>query len=326
MSDNTNNSEPNEESLNDPEDLFRRIPNPVMPPLQTAIFGLVSVFLLYQIGGSLLTLAIFGLDFQNADLNALRLLTGAGQFLLILVPSLILTKYVYHDVSFILRIKLPGMSELLIFITGLVILIPLLQSFLYVQSYLIELWAGSSGFINSIKQFLDTINEFVEKTYSDLLRAENLLEAALIIIVVSITPAICEEIFFRGFIQRSFEFRFSPLISSVITAVFFGFYHFNPYGLIALIILGVYLGFAAYMSNSIVVPMILHFLNNFTAIMIFFIFGSDDFMETNLATVENIPTHITGFIILAIVFTGFIFLVKKYYSSIKRSRYDLSKV
>ncbi|MCB9248002.1 MAG: CPBP family intramembrane metalloprotease [Ignavibacteriales bacterium] len=49
-------------------------------------------------------------------------------------------------------------------------------------------------------------------------------------------------------------------------------YHFNPYGLIPLILLGMYFGFAVYKSDSIIVAMILHFLNNFISIVAYFIF------------------------------------------------------
>lgn len=126
---------------------------PAISPTAAAIFGLIAVFILYQFGGGILTLAIFGFDLKNADINALRLMQAAGQILFILLPALILTKFVYEDVSKIIRFKYPSLKEILIFLLGMAILIPLLQSFLYIQNFIIQKLAESAPFINNIKLF-----------------------------------------------------------------------------------------------------------------------------------------------------------------------------
>ena len=137
-------------------------------------------------------------------------------------------------------------------------------------------------------------------------------------------PAICEELFFRGYIQSSFEFKLTPFRSAFITAFFFGIYHFNPYGLLALIALGLYFGYAAYISNSIFVPVVLHFTNNFFAVFAFFVFGSEEFMESASVDPENIGIYISTFIILLTFFSLFIFWVNKnYHKFSKRERSEI---
>ena len=148
----------------------------------------------------------------------------------------------------------------------------------------------------------------------------------LIVLIVSVVPAICEEVFFRGFVLRSFEYKYKPAVAALITAVFFGIYHFNPYGLIALIALGTYLGYATYKSNSIAVPAILHFINNFVAVTAFFIFGSEDFMEPSELSPDSLPMVIAGFILLLILFTGFIYAVNRYYNNERRVNNDMPKM
>ncbi len=299
------------------------LPEPTMPPVQAAFISLIAVFFLYQVGGSLLTILIFGMDFQNADVNAMRLLTAAGQILLILAPSLIFTKLVYQDVTIIIRFRIPPLKETGLFVLGLVIMIPLLESYLTLQEYVLNILAEHSGLFDSIKNFLDTVDKFVEQTYFELINPNNAFEMVLIVLIVSVVPAVCEEIFFRGFVLRSFEYKYKPIVAALITALFFGIYHFNPYGLIALIILGTYLGYATYKSNSIAVPMILHFINNFVAVTAFFIFGSEDFMEPSELGPENLPMVIAGFIILVIIFTGFIFAVNRYYNNVRSVNNDM---
>jgi len=312
-----------DEKISEIEDENLSSPEPTMPPAQAAVFALISVFLLYQIGGSLLTLLIFGFDFQNADTNAIRLLTAGGQILLILAPTLIFAKLVYQDVTSVIRFKSTTIKELGIFILGLIILIPLLQTYLALQNQLTAWLSDHFEFFYTIKTFLDTLNEFIEATYSDLLRADGLSEAILIVFIVSVVPAVCEEIFFRGFVLKSFEYKYTPFVSALITALFFGLYHFNPYGLVALIVLGVYLGFATYKSDSIFIAMVLHFLNNFVAIMAFFIFGEEDFMETAVYSSDALAGQFISFFALLCVFVVFIYYVKKYYTSLKTNKETL---
>lgn len=298
--------------------------NPIMSPLKAAFFSVIGVFFLYQIGGSILMLLIFGMDFQNADTNALRLLTIGGQILLILLPALILAKLVYEDVGPIIRFRYPSAKEVLIFIIGLVILTPLLQNFLYIQNYFFEIAAAKSSIVDSIKSFFDTLNEYVEETYGSLIKADSIFEASFVVIVIALTPAICEEVFFRGFVQKSFEFRIKPFWAALLTAFFFALYHFNPYGFIPLIVLGFYLGFASYISNSIFIPVILHFLNNFFAVMLFFIFGEEELTTNTPANFESLNFHFISFIILLLLFIIFTVYVKRNYQKLIGGQNDLS--
>lgn len=302
---------PNENPDNNPEKKPEIIPT--ISPVSAAVFGLIAVFILYQFGGGIITLAVFGFDLKSADINALRLMQAAGQMLFILLPALILTKFVYEDVSTIIRFKYPSIKEILIFLLGMILLIPLLQSFLYIQNFIIHKLAEAVPFIESIKSVFDELNKMVEDTYVSLLTQNSPLEAVFIIIIVAVVPAICEEVFFRGFVQSSLEYKLSPFTAALITALVFGLYHFNPYGLIGLIALGTYFGYAAYKSDSIFVPVILHFANNFFAVFAFFVFGSEEFMEATSIDPENIGIHLSTFIILLTFFLLFLFWVNKNY-------------
>ena len=319
------------EDFNETDNSEEKIPGseitPTMPPAKAAIFGLIIIFFLYQFGGGILSILIFGFNLENADVNALRLFTAAGQILLILAPALVLTKLVYIDVTTVLRIKIPTKKEVGIFIVGLIILIPLLQSFLYVQNYFFQQLAQSNSVINYIKEIFDQLNELLEQAYGNILAADSIIEILFVIIIISVVPAICEEVLFRGFVQRGFEYRFKPFTAIFITSLAFGLYHFNPYGLIALLILGMYLGYSVYLSGSILVPIILHFLHNLISILTYYIFGSEELMETNIVNPEEFSTHAISFTLLTLLFIIFLYFVKKYYykfAKIEEDKNDLS--
>jgi membrane protease YdiL (CAAX protease family) len=246
----------------------------------------------------------------------MRLMTIAGQILFILLPALIFSKWIYVDVGKIIRIHKPAWQEVVLFSIGIIILTPLLQSYLYIQNHFIELWAQNSQFIHSVKGFFDTLNDMVEKTYGNLLSASNILELLFVVIVVAIIPAISEEAMFRGFVQRSFELKLKPYLAIFLTAIFFSAYHFNPYGFIPLFILGAYFGFTAYMSRSLVVPMILHFLNNFSAVLLYHIFGNDELLKADTAIKgDELSSYMILLVVLTLLFVLLIAIINKYYSS-----------
>ncbi len=292
-------------------------------PVTAAFLGLAGIFILYQFGGALLTLLIFGLDFEKADVNSIRLLTVGGQILFILLPALLLAKFVYPDMTTALRVKFPSTKEILVFVGGLILLTPLLQSFLYIQNFIFIKLAESSSLINSLRNFVDELDKMLQSTYGSLLEANSIFEASFIIFVVAVVPAFCEETFFRGFVQKSFEHKFKPIWSILLTAIFFGIYHFNPYGLFALIALGVYFGFAAYLSNSIFIPIILHFINNFFAVTAFLILGDEELINSSVTPTSDISYHIISFIILLIIFSIFLLYVKRNYRSFQKTKVEL---
>lgn len=312
---NTNNEfspDAEENSQNNNPDL---VPSKVSP-IFAAFVGLIGGFFLYQIIGGLLTFIIFGMDFEKAPINSLRLMTVAGQLLFILLPALIFAKYFYENVNKIIRLRVPNYKEFILFTLGIFILTPLLQSYLYIQNFIIEVLAKKIPLINTLKDFFDNLNALVEKTYSNLLHASNGFEFLFVVFVVAIVPAVSEEIMFRGFVQRSFEQKLSPIFAGIVTAIFFSFYHFNPYGFIPLAFLGFYFGLAAYYSKSLLIPIFLHFLNNFSAISIYHIIGSNELIKSDVkAGADDLKFYIISVIVLGSLLVALLFSIKKYYSS-----------
>jgi membrane protease YdiL (CAAX protease family) len=287
---------------------------PAISPVAAAFIGLIGGLFLYQIVGGMITLLIFGLKIENAPVNSVRLMTMAAQVLFILLPALLFTKWFYVDITRVLRVKIPNIKELSLFTLGIIILTPLLENYVLIQTWCIDQLALHYHLINVVKSFLDKMNDFMENTYGNLLKPNSWAEGGLIILIVAIVPALCEETMFRGFIQRSFEFKMKPFWAALITAVFFGLYHFNPYDLIPLIALGFFFGFASYTSNSILVPMFLHFLNNFAAIMMYFIADDKKLLENTHDPNVDLKSAFVILFILLILFIGVIYLIKRFYS------------
>ena len=82
------------------------------------------------------------------------------------------------------------------------------------------------------------------------------------LLLVAVSPAICEECLFRGPILRGLRTRFDAAAAVVLTAALFGLFHVDIYRLIPTTILGVLLGTIALESGSIVPAMVAHFCSN----------------------------------------------------------------
>jgi membrane protease YdiL (CAAX protease family) len=292
-------------------------PYPLISPIAAAVLGLIGGFILYQFVGGLITLLLFGFNLDAAPVNGIRLVTIFGQIFFIMLPALIFSKWIYGDISKIISLKFPNWRELALYVLGIIILTPLLQSFLYIQNYFIEKLAAYSQFINSIKTLLDSLNDLIEKTFGNLMSAQNIPEMLLVVVTISVIPAVCEEIMFRGYIQRSFEFKLKPYLAVLITAIFFALYHFNPYGIIPLAVLGFYFGFAAYKSQSLIIPITLHFLNNFFAVMLYFVLGDDELINSSVSDSSSLNENIQYFFLMLFLFIGLIFFIRQYYKKYK---------
>ncbi len=291
---------------------------PSANPVWAAFFGLFLVFILYQIVGSLLTMAVFGFDLKNVDKNSLRLMTIAGQLLFILLPALLMARAVYGDVSTVLRVRrMPDKEEFLFAIAGLIILSPLFQIYLSLQNYGLTKLAEKYELINAFKVYLDNMDKLIENSYLDILGSTSPLETVLVVIVVTLVPALCEETFFRGFIQKSFELRLRPAVAISITSVFFALYHFNPYGMIPLFLLAAYLGYWAYKSQSLFIPMTIHFFNNFFAVLMYLIYGEEELISNPDVSDLNVGEATAQMFFLIVIFVALMFFVAKHYGTKK---------
>ena len=112
-------------------------------------------------------------------------------------------------------------------------------------------------------------NEQVLAELSDILIIDSTLIGLLLAITVVILAPLGEEILFRGFLQKLLEESWQDITRAVlITSLFFAFIHMNPVWVIQIYFLGVVLGYLAWRTGSILTSLILHSLNNGTALIL----------------------------------------------------------
>ncbi|TAE50834.1 MAG: CPBP family intramembrane metalloprotease [Bacteroidetes bacterium] len=74
---------------------------------------------------------------------------------------------------------------------------------------------------------------------------------AINLFIFALLPALCEEVFFRGFLQRQLARLMPPWAAIAVGALIFSFLHFQFYGFLARALLGLLLGYFLYRSDSL---------------------------------------------------------------------------
>jgi sodium transport system permease protein len=88
---------------------------------------------------------------------------------------------------------------------------------------------------------------------------------------VAITPAICEELVFRGVLLHGFGTRMSAWSSIATSALVFGAFHLSTETVIRFLPtawLGLLFGYVAWHSRSIVTSMLMHLVNNGAVVLL----------------------------------------------------------
>lgn len=173
------------------------------------------------------------------------------QVMIIALP-LIFAYYIKADFREVFSIKIPTLKHLL---GGVV------------------LWVGGYIIIMIITQlilFLFPQNmEVAESLNKALFMKDKFL---LNLLIIGLLPAICEEIFFRGFIFSAFSKSKNGVksvkLAIICSGVLFGIMHMDFIRIIPTSILGIIFAYSVYKSGSIFVSMLLHFLNNSVAVIV----------------------------------------------------------
>lgn len=129
-------------------------------------------------------------------------------------------------------------------------------------------WAVVTALVVPLQShFLPVPKELVETLEGLLEVPEGPLGTAILIFVLALTPAVCEEVAFRGFILSGFGGRRPRAGAIVATALLFGLLHLSLFRFAGTFVLGLIAGVLAARSRSIFPAMLFHFTSNATLLL-----------------------------------------------------------
>jgi uncharacterized protein len=229
-------------------------------PILFAFLSLAVVFVLYQVGGGVITFFLLnGTKISQDNVYVLRLFTMLGQIFLIFVPTLFLGRVLSTRWKTVFPLRAPSWRESVAAVIGLLSLQRVFEVYIYFQD--------SIPIPDALRKLIDPIRQMLDEMVKALLQSNSIYEFLFVITVVAFVPAIVEEFLFRGLVQNSFNRSMKPLTAAIFTGIIFGLFHLNPFEAVPLIGIGCFLSFLRYRSVSLVLPVFLHFLNNFLAVI-----------------------------------------------------------
>ena len=242
-------------------------------PVWSAALVFVVAFLLFQLVVSPIVIGIgLALDYRQSgqtgppDIGAMmenvlengRLLLTAntvGQAVAFGLFALLVARLHSPDVREYLRVRRPDGPGIAFAALGWATLYPAV------------LWAGQ---LNESLPQPEWLRQF-EQSQVELLEGALLgsdLSTAFLFVALALTPAICEELLFRGYLQRQVERRGGAVASIVLVGVLFGAYHLRLSQVVPLSMLGIYMGFVVWATGSVWSGFVVHLLNNGLAVAV----------------------------------------------------------
>lgn len=161
--------------------------------------------------------------------------------LLIVAVALVIALITDKGLSFVLPFRLPPVK-------------------MFVSS--VGLYIGTlmlNGAVNTVTSRF--IHDFAERGEA----VNNLatsMSPALAIITIALLPAVCEEIFCRGFLLTSMKPLKNRVFVIIAVAVSFGLLHLDLYTFLPSALVGALFALITIKTGSLLIPMILHFANN----------------------------------------------------------------
>jgi len=238
-----------------------------LPPIAFGLLSLGFLFISYQIVGGIAALLVVGLRPGPEDATAFRLATMFGQILFLLIPTLFLAKIRYGTYQ-VVRVEFPDWKILLATIVAVIALQQVLQGYMVLQDAI--------PMPDSVRRIVQQLQDMMEGMYSLLIASNTPWEFMLVLLVAAITPAVCEEVLFRGLVQRAFGEAIVGWQAAVLAGVIFGAFHLNPFSLVAVSTLGIFFGLLVYRTGNLCLSIIAHAVNNALACAALYFFSSDD--------------------------------------------------
>ena len=245
----------------------------------------VSVFIMLFLG-TVFSILVFQIDFSNLEsffdytnpenLPFIKFMQAINHIGMFIIPPIIAAYVFSNNPKNYLNVD--KNSPLFLFlITFLIVLffVPLSGYFTAVNAQM-SLPESFSGLETKLRLMEDAAGT-ATMAFLDVSTTGGLLANLFIIAVL---PAIGEEFFFRGILQKLFkDWTKNIHISILITAILFSAVHMQFFTFLPRFLLSLLFGYLLFWSKNIWLPVFAHFVNNATAVLVYYFVGNVEKVE-----------------------------------------------
>jgi membrane protease YdiL (CAAX protease family) len=241
------------------------------------------------------------------NVNLVKVLLFMNSFGLFVLPPLVF--------CYLFRLSIPEFFKLNEFrtIQLLPVLFLLFVLFLPVLNFMVELnkLLILPDWLSDVESWMKTAEDSATEKTTALLQMNSYSDLFINLILVGLLPAIGEELAFRGVVQQTLiKHNKNPHWGIWGAAFIFSFIHFQFFGFLPRLLLGAFFGYLFFWSKSLWLPILGHFINNASAVLISFYF-KDNGIEEQIEQLGT--TDETNYIPLISVtlFGGLLYYFKK---------------
>lgn len=124
-------------------------------------------------------------------------------------------------------------------------------------------WLGEFNEALPLPQWMTKMESQMAEQMQAFLKAKSALDVVNNVVLMAVLPAICEELCFRGALQRIIiNICRNPWTGIIVTSIIFSALHFQFQGFLPRMFLGILLGALYWYSGSLWTSIIAHFVNN----------------------------------------------------------------
>jgi len=164
--------------------------------------------------------------------------------------------------------------------------------------------------MHAVERWMRSLEDAALETTDRLLSGESMGSLVLNLVIVAALAAVSEELFFRGALQQFMQEKFHNGHAAVwLSALVFSAVHFQFYGFFPRMALGALLGYLFLYTHNLWIPILVHFINNATVIILAYFRGGTEWMSSMENRQITLP-----FIMAAMVSAGVTVLLFRVYT------------
>lgn len=262
----------------------------------------IFIFLMAFFVCTLIGAAVAALFTLGNDITRLKIGQGISSALMFIAPPLILYAFTRTEPMRQIGFRKPACWWMLL--VGVILMFVSLP-----LTNILGTWNEKVNFGESLETLLKMMEDAAGDLTERMLQVDTIWGLLGNLLVIALIPAIGEELTFRGVLQQSLTRRFNPHVAIWLSAFIFSFIHFQFYGFLPRMFLGLILGYMFYYSGSLWTSILMHFINNGTAVVVAYLDykGLANVDWEHFGSTSNVALLITSLVLTA----GMIVIVAK---------------
>ena len=174
-------------------------------------------------------------------------------------------------------------------------------------------WLGTiNSNINfgSMQKQMQELEEMYNRAMQAFLKMDSKADLFINLFIMALLPAIGEELFFRGSLQKVvYRMSNKPWLAVLISSIIFALLHGTFFKIIPIFVLGLLLGVLYHFTRNLWYNILIHFLNNAFAVMAVYYGSSNDFFKKLANDEYSVPIYLA--LLSAVVAITIVFLMKR---------------